>query len=260
MLTRAFRILDAFAPEHASMGLTELVRSTGIAKATVHRLACQLVALGILDKVGDRYQPGMHLFELGSMVVGQRRIREAALPFMVDLYEATHETVHLGVPSGTDVLYLEKIVGGRSSPVSTRVGAKKPLHCTALGKAMLAYQPQYLLQEVLRSGLVPASPRTITSPEVFVKELEAVRSGRVAYDHEEYASGVCCVASPVLDQSHLAVASLSISGPSYRFDPERYSMAVRTAAVALTRCLLAADKVIQDERASEVGGRAAEPA
>lgn len=153
VLVRAFCVLDAFVPEGGEMGLSELVRRTGLPKATVHRLATQLVDIGALEKMGDRYRPGLRLFELGSVVVRHRRLRDSALPLMEDLYEATHETVHLGIPDGLDVLYLEKIVGPRGSPVSTRVGTRKPLYCTALGKAMLAFSPGELLRAVLAGGL-----------------------------------------------------------------------------------------------------------
>lgn len=237
VLVRAFCVLDAFVPEGGEMGLSELVRRTGLPKATVHRLATQLVDIGALEKMGDRYRPGLRLFELGSVVVRHRRLRDSALPLMEDLYEATHETVHLGIPDGLDVLYLEKIVGPRGSPVSTRVGTRKPLYCTALGKAMLAFSPGELLRAVLAGGLTAHAPRTIVLPDLLMAELEKARQNGLAYDFEEYVPGTSCVASPILDRNRLAIAALSVTGPVTRFDPERYAPAVRTAALTLSRTL-----------------------
>lgn len=237
VLTRAFCVLDAFVPDGGEMGLSELVRRTELPKATVHRLASQLVDIGALEKVGDRYRPGLRLFELGSVVVRHRRLRDNALPLMEDLYEATHETVHLGIPDGLDVLYLEKIVGPRGSPVSTRVGTRKPLYCTALGKAMLAFSPAELLRAVLAGGLAPHAPRTIVLPDLLLAEVEKARQCGLAYDYEEYVPGTSCVASPVLDRNRLAIAALSVTGPVTRFDPERCAPAVRTAALTLSRTL-----------------------
>jgi len=237
VLVRAFCVLDAFVPEGGEMGLSELVRRTGLPKATVHRLATQLVDIGALEKMGDRYRPGLRLFELGSVVVRHRRLRDSALPLMEDLYEATHETVHLGIPDGLDVLYLEKIVGPRGSPVSTRVGTRKPLYCTALGKAMLAFSPGELLRAVLAGGLTAHAPRTIVLPDLLMAEVEKARQSGLAYDFEEYVPGTSCVASPILDRNRLAIAALSVTGPVTRFDPERYAPAVRTAALTLSRTL-----------------------
>jgi len=239
VLSRAFQVLAAFVPEGGEMGLSEIVRRTDLPKTTVHRLASQLVDVSALEKVGDRYRPGLRLFELGSVVVRQRRLRDSALPLMEDLYEATHETVHLGIQDGLDVLYLEKIVGPRGSPVSTRVGLRKPLYCTALGKAMLAFSPSELVRAVLSSGLVPHAPRTIVVPDLLQAELETARQQGLAYDHEEYVPGTSCVASPVLDRNRMAIAALSVTGPVTRFEPERCGPAVRTAALTLSRILSA---------------------
>ena len=239
VLDRAFCVLDAFVPEGSELGLSELVRHTKMPKATVHRLACQLVQLGALEKSGDRYRPGLRLFELGSTVGRQRRLRDSALPLMEDLYEATHETVHLGILDKLDVLYLEKIMGSRASPVSTRIGIRKPLYCTAVGKALLAFSPPELFKRVVEAGLARQSPRTITSPAVLLEELERVAEAGVAYDHEEYATGTSCVAASVLDRNRHAVAALSLTGPTHRFDPERFAPAVRTAALTLSRTLAA---------------------
>ncbi len=113
MLERAFSLLEALGSDGTSVGLAELARRAGLPKATAYRLANQLIDLHVLERAGQEYQLGLKLFELGNSVARQRELREAALPFMEDLYEATHETIHLGVLDETEVLYVEKIAGRR---------------------------------------------------------------------------------------------------------------------------------------------------
>lgn len=229
--------MQAFGPEGETLGLSELARRASLPKATAYRLATQLVDLGILERSGDSYRLGLPLFELGHSVERQRRLKEAALPFMEDLYEATHETIHLGVIHAFEVLYLEKIAGRRQSAVGTRVGTRKPLHCTGLGKAILAYSPPDLIDSVISAGLAPQSFRTITVPHVLRNELANIRRTGVAFDHEEHTVGFLCVASPLIDRTGLAHVALSITGPETRFTPEHSAAAVRTAALGLTRAL-----------------------
>jgi IclR family acetate operon transcriptional repressor len=239
VLGRAFCLLDAFVPDGREMGLSELAQRTKLAKATVHRLANQLIELGVLERSGQRYRPGLHLFELGAMATRQRRLRDVALPFMEDLYEATHETVHLGVVDRTEVVYLEKIVGPRGSPVATHVGTRKPLYCTGIGKAILAFGDPLLLEAVCSQSMERRTPYTLATRSSLAEELEQIRKEGVAYDREEYNLGTACVAAPIADRDGQVIAAISLTGPTGRFIPSRYAPAVRTAALALSRALAA---------------------
>lgn len=230
-------MLDAFAPDAGILSLADLVDRTRLPKSTVHRIAAQLVQWGVLDRVGDGFRPGLRLFEWGSLVPHQRELRAAAVPFMEDLYESTHETVHLGVLEGLEVVYVDKITGHRRVSVPTSIGGRMPTYCTALGKAILAFSPAKVVEGVIANGLAPRTRYTIVVPRVLREELAQVRRDGVAYDREESTLGVACAAAAVLDADGLAVASLSVTGPTLRFDPERLGPAVRTAALGLTRVL-----------------------
>lgn len=237
VLERGFRLLGAFDAEGGALRLAELARRAKLPKATAFRLASQLVSLGALERTGDTYRLGLRLFELGSSVSHQRRLRDKALPLMEDLYEATHETVHLGVRDGLNVLYLEKILGRHSAAVPTQVGTRRPLYCTALGKAILAHSDPSLVQAVIDAGLTRLTPYTITSPERLADQLAVARAEGVAYDHEEYHLGTTCVAAPLLGHSQRAEGALSVTGLTGRFHAERVAAAVRTAALAISRAL-----------------------
>lgn len=235
VLGRAFRCLDALYPDGLELGLAELARRAELPKATTYRLAAQLVELGALERSGQRYRLGIRLFEMGSSVVRQRRLRDAALPFMEDLYEATHETIHLGVINDAEVLYIEKISGRRRSPVGTQVGRSQPLYCTALGKAILAFSSEEVVRSVICAPLKRHTPYTIVSQEGLMRDLNEIRANGVAYDREEFSLGIICVAAPLLDRTGKARAALSVTGPITRFNAEQSAAAVQTAARALVR-------------------------
>jgi DNA-binding IclR family transcriptional regulator len=237
VLERAFSLLEVVGSDGTSVGLAELSRRAGLPKATTYRLANQLIELHVLERVGEEYQLGLKLFELGSSVARQREVREAALPFMEDLYEATHETIHLGVLDDAQVLYIEKIAGRRKCTVPTALGTRKPLHSTGLGKAMLAYSNPELQDEVIANGLPRRTRYTITDPRRLQLELNRAAETGVAYDREEYEIGITCVASPLLNAAGRAWAAISVTGPTTRFRPERTATAVRTAALGITRVL-----------------------
>jgi DNA-binding IclR family transcriptional regulator len=237
VLERAVRILGAYGPADRTLTLAEMTRRTGIPKPTVHRLAGELLELGLLEGEGGVYRLGMRMFELGQLVPLQRDLRDAALPFMQDLFEATHETVHLAVLDGTDVLYIDKIAGHRRVAVGSRVGGRLPAHCTAVGKAILAVSPPAVLDALLAAGLVRRTAFTIAAPKVLRRHLATVARVGVAYEREESDLGVTCAASPVHGFGHHVVAAISITGPVGRLQPERYASTVRLAALALSRRL-----------------------
>jgi IclR family transcriptional regulator, acetate operon repressor len=237
VLGRAFTLLTAFRPGDEDLSLAELCRRTGISKPTAHRLLTELVEWDAVRRTARGYHLGMALFELGQLAPRQRSLREAAAPFLSDLFEATRETVHLAVPDGTDVLYVQKIDARGAPTVPSRVGGRMPAHCTGVGKALLAFSPPDLLAAVLARGLQRRTPRTVIAPGLLKKELAAVRDRGVAEEHEESTVGIACVAAPVLDRDGTAVAAVSITGWANRIDTSRLAPAVRTAALGISRSL-----------------------
>lgn len=230
-------ILGAFGARDDSLTLAELTRRTGLPKSTIHRLLGSLVELRAIDTADGRFRLGMRLFELGELVPVQRALRDVALPFMQDLYEATHETVHLGVMDGFDILYVEKISGHRRAGAPSRVGGRLPLHCTGLGKALLAFSPEEVVERVIDHGLPALSPRTITVPSVFRQTLLAIRRRGVAFDNEEAKTGLSCAAAPILDADRAPIAAVSVTGPNPRVNLARLAPAVHATSLALTRAI-----------------------
>lgn len=235
-LERADRILGAFGATHPTLSLGGLIARSGLPKTTVYRTTEKMIELGWLRHDADRYSIGRRLFDLAAPAGLGMRLRDAALPFMEDLHEATHETVRLGVLEEDDVVNVELLLR-RGAPVGLgRVGSHLPAYCTAVGKVLLAFAEPALLEDVVRAGLPARTPHTIVSPANLCAELTAVRQARIAFDREECELGVVCVAAPVLVGPFCA-AGLSISGFAARLNPDRHVAAVQAAALGIARAI-----------------------
>ncbi|WP_216215383.1 IclR family transcriptional regulator [Amycolatopsis aidingensis] len=237
VLGKAKLILDAFDSDNVDLSLTELVRRSGVAKATVHRLAGELLEWGLLERVGTRYRLGLRLFELGQLVPRRRILRDAALPYMEDLLIATQETVHFGVRDGIDVLYIEKIAGHRGLHSQSRVAGRLPLYCTATGKMILAFSPQSVFDEVVREGLTALTRNTTMSVDLLGKQLARMRRDRMAVEVEETRLGYMSVAVPVFSGGTRLAGALSVTAPTTRMNVNRVTGALRDAGAGISRTL-----------------------
>jgi DNA-binding IclR family transcriptional regulator len=234
VLGRAVTLLRAFGADEPVLSLAELARRTGLPKPTVHRMAADLVELRLLDRVEAGYRLSGGLFELGMRASVERSLLELAMPFLQDLYERTHETVHLGIAEGQEVVYVAKIGGHRQAASPSRPGGRMPMHCTAIGKVLLAYADPAVRTAVLGRPLERRTPHTIVAPGLLQRQLDAVLEKGVAFEQEESTVGLRCVAAPVLDPSgRQTVAAISVTGPVGRFRPEQHVAAVRAAATGL---------------------------
>jgi DNA-binding IclR family transcriptional regulator len=237
MLDRSVSLLNCFQPAGGRRRLWELAAGTGLAKSTVHRLAADLVRLGLLERVGREYQLGGLLFDLGGLVPRRQDLREVALPFLQDLYEATRETVHLGIRQDESVVYLERIHGHEKLPLPSRVGGTLPLSCTGVGKALIAFSPREESEELLAGPLPSLTPHSVTDPARLRVILGQARLAGLVYEEQEAVAGVNCVAAPVFAADGAVAAAISVAVPVARWCPAQLGTAVRTAALGLTRAL-----------------------
>lgn len=230
-------VLQAFTADDRGVTLAELGRRTGLAKGTLHRLCGDLVASGLLERRIDQYRLGRLMFELGMRASVERDLLEVATPFLEELRAAVEETVHLGVRDGTEVVYVAKLVGHRQARAPSRAGGRLGLSCTAVGKALLAYAPAEVLDEVVRAGLTRHTPRTLTAPGILAGQLEQVRRTGVSFEFEESRTGLVCVGAPVFDVEGVAVAAVSVAGLVTRFNPQANADRVRTTALGISAAL-----------------------
>ncbi len=238
--SRLLALLATFAPGRTQLNLTELAELSGLPKPTALRLVRELVDWGALERSRDGYyQVGLRMWKLGSLAPRQRSLRETALPFMQDLYEATKENVQLAVIEDGAALVLERIHGQSSVETLTAIGGRLPLHASAVGKVLLAYSGQEVFDELIAGGLPAFTPRTITDPATLATNLARIRDRGIAYVFEEMSLGAVSVGVPVFDREGTFRGALSVvlhsSTIAYRITP-----ALRTAALGLGRELAAA--------------------
>lgn len=237
---KALALLEAFQDAGEPVGVTHLAAAAGLPKSTAYRLLGILLEWGLVERSGSGYCLGAHLFELGNAIpsCGPSGLREIASPHLMRLYEASHETVHLGVLDGTAVIYVERLCG-RNAPAASRVGVRVPAESAALGKVILAFSSREVVTRVLARGLQRQSAYTIVEPQPFVEHLKAIRSAGIAFDREETFLGIACVAAPVLGRDGSALAAVSLAGPTHRFDPDAFAAQVRAVTSDITRGLQA---------------------
>jgi IclR family transcriptional regulator, acetate operon repressor len=237
MLGRSITLLLAFRSGE-TMTLAQLCSASGIPKGTAHRLVGELMQWGLLERSGPRLRLGIRLFELGQLVA-QRNIVDVAAPYLSDLYQATASTVHLAVIDGVDGVYLQKFTRPDGPPVASRIGGRMPLHCTGVGKALLAFSPRSVTEAVIDAGLIRLTSRTIVAPGILRQDLNRTRARGFAVEREESSVGVACVAVPILSTSGHAVAAISITGRPQRFSSTAMTTATRNAALGVSRALSA---------------------
>ncbi|MFI6394314.1 IclR family transcriptional regulator [Nonomuraea sp. NPDC050547] len=236
MLEKSWLVLDAFRPTGGPLRLIEVAERCQLPKTTAYRLLTDLTAIGAVERRERGYVLGRRLFELGSTVPLERDLRHAALPFMHDLYEATRETIHLGVRDGLDVVYVEKLRAHESLALPSRVGGRLPLNCTGVGKALLAYSSQGLIDEVLARPLRRLTAHSIVDAKRLEEAIGQIQVAGLAYEREEAQIGGACIAAPIFREGTV-VAALSVSVPLSRFHPTRLAPAVKTAALGVSRAL-----------------------
>lgn len=236
VLGKARLLLDAFDAESGVLSLTELSRRSGVAKATTYRLASGLVEWGLLERVGTKYRLGLRLFELGQLVPAQRILRDAAVPYLQELHAATGATVHLAIRDGLDVLYIDKISGHKAVETPSQVAGRLPLYATATGKAILAFSPPDLVEQVVEGGFHPITARTVASAAHLRRQLDGARQKRMAVEVGEVVLGVASVAVPVFSCSML-VGAVGLSTSISRMNNDAVSGHLTSAGVGISRTL-----------------------
>ena len=246
-LDRAFDLLELLCKSPNGMAIHQLSEITGLHKSTVHRLLAAMASRGYVrrDPESAVYRAGMRLCELSEYIQENLDVVARAREPMERLSRTTGETVHLVAREGAEIVYVYKVesIHGAIRMVS-RIGMRRPLYCTGVGKAILATRGD---EEVLRcweeSERVPCTPYTITRKDAFLREISQIRQHGYAMDNEENELGVRCVAAAIPDWHGAASYALSISAPVSRMTDER------------VRSLIPALLETRDEISACLGGR-----
>jgi DNA-binding IclR family transcriptional regulator len=239
VLGKAQLLLGAFGAGAFRLGLTELSQRSGVPKASSHRLAQELVQWGLLERVGDQYQLGIKVFELGQRVPVSAVLRKVSRPLLVDLFAATRAAIHLAVLEGGHVLYLEKVAGEANVRTHSEVGGRLPATCTATGKILLAVRPESsaVLDRLEKIGVARPTSRSAASPGELKVQLAEFRQKGYAVELEETLVGYGSVAVPVRGSDGEVHAAISATLPVGRLHVAHLVPQLHAAAVGITRAV-----------------------
>ncbi len=219
-----FRILEELARSQP-LGLKEITEETSIAKSTVFRILNTLVQIGYVIRDSNRdYRISPVLGRLVNEEAFNEELRRLALPLMLELRDKYGETVNLAVREFDKVTYIEVVPSEFALRLQESRGASVPAHASSLGKAILAFSPQDMVEQLVRQHrLESITANTITEPDEFLAEIKRIRNTGLAFDRGEGSLLAVCIGAPILNDQGNAVAAMSISGPASRFNPKRDS-------------------------------------
>jgi Transcriptional regulator len=224
-LSKALNLLECFSVERPELGITDLCNMLGLYKSNVHNIVSTLEKHGYLMKnpQTSKYRLGTRILRLSHIISKTLRERDFILPHITQIANETEEVVYYGVLHGRSVMYLDyahttsNVSSGTMYEIS-RMGATAPVHCTATGKAMLAYLPRHELDDILDGPFQAFTDRTIVRKELMLIELEKIRERGYSIDNMEHEYGVKGVGVPILNSEGFPIAAISVAGPSLRFD------------------------------------------
>lgn len=220
---RAIALLKAFGEAEPDLGVTELSRQMGLHKSTISRLLATLEQGGLVeqDSRTGRFRLGLGLTTLAGLALNQLDVRDVAYPYLAELARLSGETTTLSVLNGREAVNVEEVPGPQPVKHIGWVGRRLPLHATAAGKPLLAHLSAADIEAVLAQPLSAHTPRTLISADELRRELERIRRIGHAVADEEYELGLTAVGAPVRDHRGRVVASITISGPTFRLPSEK---------------------------------------
>ncbi|MFL6559195.1 MAG: IclR family transcriptional regulator [Bacillus sp. (in: firmicutes)] len=211
---RALKILDLFDEHKSELKITEISEKMGLHKSTVHSLLKTLQLYSYIDQNPEdgKYRLGLKLAERGNVVINNMDIRKTARKYLLDLSAKTGQTVHVGILDGREGVYIDKVEGEQSIIRYSRIGRRLPLHSTAIGKVLLAYQQPNEIELLLKDYQYQyQTANTIINESFFRNEIEKVKQQGYAVDDQENEQGVRCAAVPIFNGKGQVLAAISIS-------------------------------------------------
>lgn len=229
-IERAADVFELFLASQQELSLKEISEKLGLSKSTIHGIIKTLEYRGYLQQNPDdlKYRLGLKLFELGNKVSNQFDIGKIARPIMKELVETLMETVHLVVFERGEVIYIEKLDGPRSLRIYSQIGKRAPIHCTGVGKSILAFQAEEEIDRILANEILePFTDYTMTDKPAIKNQLETIREQGYAIDDEEIELGLKCVAAPIFNHQGRVIAAISCASPKVRLTDEKLAEVIK---------------------------------
>lgn len=218
-LGKVARLLDCFSTRNRSLSLTDLCAETGFPKSTVHRLLAAMRDIGFIEQASerDRYRLGVKLLELGNTVLANMELHREARPFIDALARQGGQAVHLAVFDGQRAVVIHRADASADKTYAAHTIEQAPVHCTSVGKAILAFQPPALVDRIAKAGLTRFTELTITTAEALHAALAEIRARGYSRDEGEHQPGLRCIGAPIRDATGRVIAGISLTGPAWRF-------------------------------------------
>jgi IclR family transcriptional regulator, KDG regulon repressor len=223
-LDRALQIFDVLSSRRGGFGVTEISKEIGLNKTSVYRMLSTFVRHGYVeqDAETEKYKLGYKILELSSALLEFIDLRTEAKPILKELESFTNEVIHLVVYDRGEVVYIEKLEGNETLRMHSKVGTRAPMHCTGVGKVIMAYLPSSEVSKILdQQELAQHTIHTIVDKVLLRDQLLEIRGNGFAFDLEENEMGITCIAAPIFDHTGKVIAAASISGPTIRMTTER---------------------------------------
>ena len=239
---KVFAIMQALSEQNV-IGVTELSVRLAMPKATVYRFLQTMLTLGYVqqENESDRYRLTMKVFELGSKALSQTDLVEVAKDHIRMLSDVSGETVHLGSLIESEIIYLHKVDSKHMLGMYSRIGRRAPLHCTAIGKVLLAWENPERRDRIMQGmDYKKFLANTITNREDYLIELERTKAQGFGEDREEFNEHIRCIGVPIFDRLSQPIAGLSISFPVFRYveaDSPKYIQLLKEASNAISASL-----------------------
>ena len=239
VLERAVDILQVLSEDSRELTAGEVADRLSLHKSTIHRLLSVLDQHRLIRRNADtgRYALGLRLFEFGTRAVRGLRLRDQAQPYLDQLARETGETAHICVLDRGDMVSIAYAEGPRSLRMPATVGRRTPAYCSAVGKAMLAFLSEGVVDDVLSERPLRAcTNKTLVTRAALLDDLRQTHTRGYSIDDEEIEKGLRCVGGPVWNYTGEVVAAISVAGPAFRITKSRVRMVAR-AVRATTRAL-----------------------
>ncbi len=216
---KALRVLEAVAAEPRALALGEVAERAEMHKSATHRMLATLMTAGYVrqDPGTRRYSLSYRVVSLSRNLLADNEVVRLARDILERFAAETGESVHLAMLDGMETVLVQRVKGSRLVAVDFQVGDRSRLHCTSIGKALLAFQGPDAIEAVIAAGLPPLTAHTITQPEVLRRELRHVRERGYAIDDRELSDDMRCIAVPIFERDTPVRMGFSCSGPATRF-------------------------------------------
>jgi IclR family KDG regulon transcriptional repressor len=236
-VSHALDVLEEFQGEVDELGVTELSKKLKLHKNNVFRILATLQSRSYIEqnKANENYRLGIRCLELGQTFIHQRGMLKQAKPVLQELAEKTGETSYVSIMRDNEVVYLDSVEPETTVRVVSRLGLHMPIHATAAGKALVAFESEEDLRKRFGKELKGYTEKTIRTIEELLRDLDAVREKGYATDLEEFEEGLRCIASPIRDYTRKVIGAISVSGPANRLSDEKIQTTFGSEVVRLGR-------------------------